>query len=92
MANIYVLIEDYITDVTGDNVVNVEMASANRKKVEKRLHEMAESYKKEPASLWDEEDEQFDDFLDKQDIFSCWENGCYNQNHYTLKIHKTTLE
>ena len=89
---VYVLIEDYITDSTGDNVVEVVMTSTDEKKVEARLHELAESYKQEDGSLWDEDDEQFEDFSDETDYFSCWENGCYSQNHYTLSIKESVLE
>ena len=89
---VYVLIEDYITDSTGEQVIEVEMTSTNKKKVQERLHEMAESYKQEDGSLWDEDDEQFEDFQDDADYFSCWENGCYSQEHYTLKIVESVLE
>lgn len=88
---VFVITEDFINDFSGDNIVRVVGIFSNEKKAVAKLHELAESYKKEERTLWDEENPQFEDFSDTDTLFSCWKDGCYTEEHYTLTLHESTL-
>ena len=87
-TTVFVVIEDYINDFSGDNVINVVGVFTDKKKAVAKLRKLAESYKKADRTLWDEDNPQFEDFSDDDDFFSCWEDGCYSEAHYTIGIHE----
>lgn len=88
---VFVLTEDFINDFSGDNIINVIGVYTDKKTAVAKLRSMAESYKKEERTLWDEENPQFEDFADTDTNFSCWEDGCYSTAHYTLILHESKL-
>lgn len=88
---VFVITEDFINDFCGDNVINIVGVFTEKEKAVAKLRELAESYKKEERTLWDEENPQFEDFSDTDTLFSCWMDGSYSQEHYTLILHESTL-
>ena len=50
---VFVITEDYINDFCGDNVINIVGVFTEKEKAVAKLHELAESYKKEERTLWD---------------------------------------
>ena len=88
---VFVITEDYICHYSGDHVINIVGVFTEKEKAVAKLRELAESYKKEERTLWDEDNPQFEDFSDTDTLFSCWMDGCYSQEHYTLILHESTL-
>ena len=87
---VYVLVEDYAVDY--ELFINLILVTRDKKEAENKLHEMATQVKNEEDSLWDEENPQFEDFVDNPDYFSCWEDGYYARNHHTLNIHEKWVQ
>ena len=87
MKKVFVLSENFVNDCSGDVVIIVGVYGSE-KDAQNELHKMAEEYKKVPLSLWDPKCDQFEDFIDTPNEFSCWRSGEYNNEHYTLTVHK----
>lgn len=86
---VYVLIGHCANDY--ELGVDTLLVTTDKKEAQKKLHEQAEAVKNEEDSLWDEDNPQFEDFLDDENNFSCWEDGSYACNHYTLEIQEKWL-
>ena len=87
---IYIVVVDY----AADSEQHVELAGAykNEENAQKCLANLADTEKNRENTFWNEDDEQFEDFIDDANEFSCWEGGRYAENHYTVTIKKTYLE
>ena len=89
MANVYVIVKVNVFD--GDEEVNIIGTYADKEMAQNKFNSEVKKEKDENPD-WCEESAAFDDFIDTDNEFCCWEDGYFCQNHTYITLEEQEVK
>lgn len=89
MENVYVIVKVEVYD--GEEEVTIIGTYADKEKAQKKFNSEVKKEKSENKN-WDKDSLAFDDFIDTDNEFCCWEDGYFSQNHTYITLEEQKVE
>jgi len=89
MAKVYVIVKVDVFD--GDEEVTIVGTYADKEKAQKKFNSEVKKEKDENPN-WYKESAAFDDFIDTDTEFCCWEDGYFSQNHTYIMLEEQKVK
>ena len=89
MDKVYVVVKVNVYD--GDDEVTIVGVYADRVNAQNKFNSEVKKEKDENPD-WCEENSDFDDFIDTDTEFSCWEDGYFKENHTRITLEEQEVK
>ena len=89
MDKVYVIVKVNVYD--GDDDVTIVGVYADRANAQNKFNSEVKKEKDENPN-WYNESEAFDEFIDTDTEFCCWENGYYEENHTRITLEEQEVK
>lgn len=89
MDKVYVIVKVNVYD--GDDDVTIVGVYADRVNAQNKFNSEVKKEKDENPD-WCEENSDFDDFIDTDTEFCCWEDGYFKENHTRITLEEKEVK
>ena len=89
MEKVYVIVKVDVFDC--DEEVTIVGTYADKEEAQKKFNSEVKKEKDENPN-WNKESEAFDDFIDTDTKFCCWEDGYFCQNHTYITLEEQNVK
>ena len=89
MDKVYVVVKVNVYE--GDDEVTIVSVYADRVKAQQKFNSEVKKEKDENPD-WCEENSDFDDFIDTDTEFCCWEDGYFKENHTRITLEEKEVK
>ena len=89
MDKVYVIVKVNVYD--GDDEVTIVGVYADRANAQQKFNSEVKKEKDENQD-WCEENSDFDDFIDTDTEFCCWEDGYFEENHTRITLEEKEVQ
>ena len=89
MEKVYVVVKVNVYD--GDDEVTIVGVYADRVNAQNKFNSEVKKEKDENPD-WCEENSDFDDFIDTDTEFCCWEDGYFKENHTRITLEEQEVQ
>ena len=89
MAKVYVIVKVDVCD--GEEEVTIIGTYTDKDNAQQKFKSEVKKEKDENEN-WDEESAAFDDFIDTDTEFCCWEDGYFKENHTRITLEEKEVK